>query len=100
MGQESQGFAYLPDSLKKAMRACAAQVDDVAWMERAFAPAELRREDFGMAPGSESVAAAYCGDPGRYESVAAYLKDLRLALEFVALALGESETTYVRAAPR
>ncbi|MFD1931576.1 hypothetical protein ACFSKW_08815 [Nonomuraea mangrovi] len=100
MGQDSQGFAYLPDSLRRAMRACADQVDDVAAMQHVFTPAALNRRDFGLAPGAEDVADAYCGDPGRYESVATYLNDLQQALGFIAAALAESETAYAKAGPR
>ncbi|MFE3447453.1 hypothetical protein ACFXJ8_00845 [Nonomuraea sp. NPDC059194] len=100
VGQDSQGFGYVPDSLRKAMRACADQVDDVATMRHAFAPAALTRRDFGLAPGAEEVANAYCGDPGRYESVVTYLNDLQQALNYIAVALDTSETVYAKAEPR
>lgn len=100
MGQDSQGFTYLPGSLRAAMRACADQVDDVTRMRHAFTPAALRREDFGLAPGAESVSDAYCGEPGRYESIVTYLGDLERALSFISVALDHSETAYEKAAPR
>ncbi|MET9337135.1 hypothetical protein [Nonomuraea sp. NPDC003804] len=100
MGQDSQGFTYLPDSLRRAMRVCADQMDDVAAMRHAFAPAALTRQDFGLAPGAEKVADAYVGDPGRYESVDTYLSDLLQALQFIAVALDRSEDAYEKAAPR
>ncbi|MER6943390.1 hypothetical protein ABT294_05135 [Nonomuraea sp. NPDC000554] len=97
MGDGAQGeAAWWSDDLRKAMRICADQLDEINNMQRIFAPAELSKRDFGAAPGANALADAYVDDlpDGRYPSLMAYLRDLSDAFMYISAALGGTERTY------
>ncbi|MEU0565519.1 hypothetical protein ABZ297_09025 [Nonomuraea sp. NPDC005983] len=97
MGDGARGeAAWWSDDLRKAMGICADQLDEINNMQRIFAPAELSKRDFGLAPGADAVADAYVDDlpNGRYPSLMAYLRDLSDAFTYISAALGDNERTY------
>lgn len=106
MRDKTVGYEVIPPDLRKALEVCADQAPILRGYAAEFAPACLRKGDFGLAPGADELGSAYVDGTQenghrdkRYESEYNYVIDLCEALEYLSKALEVSEQNY-RAASR
>ncbi|MEU4228832.1 hypothetical protein AB0F17_31440 [Nonomuraea sp. NPDC026600] len=106
MGDQIEGYEVIPPDLRKALEVCADQAPILRGYAAEFAPARLREDDFGLAPGADELGLAYVDGTQeyghrdkRYESAYNYVMDLCESLEYLSKALEVSEQNY-RAASR
>ena len=101
MGDAADGYEVIPPDLRKALEVCADQAPILRGYATEFAPAHLREDDFGLAPGADELGSAYVDGTQenahrdkRYESAYNYVIDLCQALEYLSKALEVSEQNY------